>query len=174
MLVSGKTCVVVNRIAKLMNMGICSSEILAVTFTNKAAKEMKDRLMAQDLAPPLSLTFHALGVRILRESIHHFGYSNDFQVYDVGDCESLLRDIIFQKTGRKEKKFVREIRGMISVAKTNLLKFDGGDFSMMSFSSQEEKRLFEEVYRRYCEEMKGLNAVDFDDLIMLTVFILER
>jgi len=170
---SGKTAVVINRIANLLEKGVLSAEILALTFTNKAANELRERLEKRALIPPLTVTFHALGVRILRESIHHFGYGNDFLIFDQSDSDSLLAAILLELTGKKEKGVVKEMRGKISSAKSKLLP-PGSNFSKeLFFESEAEKSLFIQTYKTYQERLKGSNAVDFDDLIMLTVFILK-
>ncbi len=170
---SGKTAVVINRIANLLEKGALPAEILALTFTNKAANELRERLEKKALVAPLTVTFHALGVRILRESIHHFGYGNDFLIFDQSDAESLLGTILFDLTGKKEKKTVKEMKSKISSAKSKLLP-PGSNFSKeLFFDNEAEKSLFLEVYRTYQERLKGANAVDFDDLIMLAVFILK-
>lgn len=169
---SGKTKVVVSRIAHLINKGIHPSEILAVTFTNKAAGELRARLEKLNLIPPLTVTFHALGVRILRESIHHFGFGNDFLIFDSSDSESLIKDILFELTGKKEKKVTKKIKSLISTAKSKLL-LPGNSFEDFVFDTQAQKNTFLETYKTYQERLKRSNAVDFDDLIMLTVFILQ-
>lgn len=171
---SGKTCVVINRIANLINLGVPSTDILAVTFTNKAANELKHRLEKKNLISPLTVTFHALGLRILRESIHYFGYKNDFSVFDTSDSESLLRQILFDMTGKKEKQVIKNMKSLISKAKAKLLLPQSSFTSDFPFDSEEEKKLFLDIYRIYQERLKAINAVDFDDLIMLTVFILKN
>ena len=170
---SGKTQVVISRIAHLMSLGVPSGDILAVTFTNKAANVLKERILQFDLMPPLTVTFHSLGLRILRESIHHFGYQNDFSVIDAGDSESLLRGIVFEITGLKDKKVIKKMKSCISAAKAKLLTSDSARSFDYAFDSESERSLFFEVYRLYSERLKFSNSVDFDDLIMLTVFILQ-
>ncbi|MCH9621158.1 MAG: ATP-dependent DNA helicase PcrA [Chlamydiia bacterium] len=171
---SGKTSVVVSRIAHLIGMGISPNEILAVTFTNKAANELRERLRQRDITPPFTATFHALGVRILRESIHHFGYETDFIIFDASDTTSIISGIIADITGKREKKIIKEIKGLISRAKSKLL-LPGAHFpSDFGFDTEADKALFLEVYKRYQESLKNANGVDFDDLIMLTVFILQE
>lgn len=170
---SGKTSVVVNRIARLIESGVHPSKILAVTFTNKAAGELKERLMGMDLVPPLTVTFHALGVRILRESIHHFGYENDFLIFDTSDSLSLIKIIIQEITGKKEVKVAKRLKKLISDAKRKML-LPGCDISDLIFENEAEKSLFVSVYRSYQERLKASNAVDFDDLILMTVMILQN
>jgi DNA helicase II / ATP-dependent DNA helicase PcrA len=171
---SGKTSVVVSRIAHLINLGVAPSDILAVTFTNKAANELRERIQKKDLIAPLTVTFHALGVRILRESIHHFGFTNDFIIFDASDSTSIISSIIADITGKREKKVIREMKNLISTAKSKLLLPDSDISKDLSFDSESEKSLFLEVYKRYQVSLKHANGVDFDDLIMLTVFILQE
>jgi DNA helicase-2/ATP-dependent DNA helicase PcrA len=169
---SGKTSVVVNRIARLIASGVYGSEILAVTFTNKAAGELRERLEGMDLSPPLTVTFHALGVRILRESIHHFGYGNDFTIFDTSDSLSLIKLILLEITGKKEVKVAKTMKRFISEAKRKLL-LPGMSYSELFFETEAEKALFTGVYQMYQERLKISNAVDFDDLILLTVLVLK-
>lgn len=171
---SGKTYVVVSRIARLIGLGVSPSDILAVTFTNKASNELRSRIEKLDLISPLTVTFHALGVRILRESIHHFGYDNDFSIYDASDSTSVISSIISEITGKKEKKMIKEIKGLISKAKSKLLLPKDTFPNDFGFDNEAQKHLFLDVYRRYQDALKKANAVDFDDLIMLTVFILKN
>jgi DNA helicase-2/ATP-dependent DNA helicase PcrA len=170
---SGKTQVVISRIAHLIHLGIPPSDILAVTFTNKAANELKQRIEKLNLLSPLTVTFHALGLRILRESIHHFGYRNDFSVMDASDTESLLKQIIFTITNQNDKGVVKRMATLISFAKSKLFLPDSGSLSELHFESNAEKALFLEVYKTYNQRLKIANAVDFDDLILLTVYILQ-
>ncbi|MCH9811660.1 ATP-dependent helicase [bacterium] len=169
---SGKTSVVVNRVAKLIASGVPPYKILAVTFTNKAAGELKERLLKMELTPPLTVTFHALGVRILRESIHHFGYQNDFTIFDAADSLSLVKLLIQEITGKKEVKVAKRLKKLISDAKRKMIP-PGGSLSELLFDTEAEKSLFAEVYQRYIQRCMASNAVDFDDLILLTVKILQ-
>ena len=171
---SGKTSVVVNRIVCLIEKGVPHSDILALTFTNKAAGELRERLENQNIISPLTVTFHSLGVRILRESIHHFGYRSDFQIFDSSDCESLLRQILDDITGSRDKKLVKNMKQYISDAKSHLLLPESKDFSQINFQNNQDETLFCEVYTTYQRRLKSQNAVDFDDLIMMTVFILQE
>src|SRR5262245_18678146 len=93
---SGKTSVVTHRIAHLIDLGVLPSDILAVTFTNKAADEMRARIRAKKNAHVLACTFHSLGARILRESIQALGYKPDFAIYDAEDSEKVLKGCLEQ------------------------------------------------------------------------------
>src|SRR5580700_8760694 len=100
---SGKTRVVTYRIARLIDLGVPPSDILAVTFTNKAADEMRTRIRTLKNAQVLACTFHSLGARILRESIGELGYRNDFTIYDEEDSEKLLKSCLEQLRVPDEK-----------------------------------------------------------------------
>jgi len=95
--------VITSRIAKLIESGIDARQIVAVTFTNRAATEMRERVQQEVQRAPLICTFHSLGVRILRESIHHLGYKNHFVIYDEEDANKLLRTCI-RELGIEDKK----------------------------------------------------------------------
>ncbi|MBS0624609.1 MAG: UvrD-helicase domain-containing protein [Verrucomicrobia bacterium] len=159
---SGKTRVVTYRIAHLIDIGVLPSDILAVTFTNKAAEEMKSRIRSLKNSHVLACTFHSLGARILRESIHLLGYKNDFVIYDEEDSEKLLKTCMQQLQLGDEKGLLRTTRGQISSAKNSLTTPDKAD------------RSFAPVYSMYQSKLKECNAVDFDDLLYLTVRLLKE
>ena len=158
---SGKTRVVTHRIGHLIDLGVPPTDILAVTFTNKAADEMRTRIRIQKNAQVLACTFHSLGVRILRESISALGYQSDFAIYDEEDSEKLLKTCLEQHS--KEKGALKEIRHQISAAKNNLESPD-----------QVADKLLAEAYRTYQRALKECNALDFDDLLYLTVKLLQE
>ncbi len=157
---SGKTRVVTCRIARLLDLGILSSDILAVTFTNKAADEMRTRIRTLKNVQVLACTFHSLGARILRESIHALGYKHDFTIYDEEDSEKLLKSCLEQLQIPDEKGFLRKVRHQISSAKNDLLDPEHAD------------KEFAEIYMLYQKKLKECNALDFDDLLYLTVKLL--
>jgi DNA helicase-2/ATP-dependent DNA helicase PcrA len=163
---SGKTRVVTTRICRLIDGGISPQRILAVTFTNKAAQEMKERVQSMTRQNVLITTFHSLGAKILRESIHLLGYSSGFSIYDEEDSLKLLKQCLTD-VASKAKDLVKQakaIRGMISSSKNELVDPDSVDhFDLVT----ETERLFPEVYRRYQAQLKLCNAVDFDDLLYL-------
>ena len=161
---SGKTRVVTYRIARLIDLGIPPSEILAVTFTNKAAEEMRTRIRTLKNAQVLACTFHSLGARILRESISALGYRPDFAIYDEEDSEKLLKSCLEQLQLGDEKGLVRQLRNQISSAKNNLVGPD----------DKGEDPLFTQVYTLYQTKLKECNALDFDDLLYLTVKLLKE
>ncbi len=161
---SGKTRVVTYRIAHLLEIGIPASQILAVTFTNKAAEEMRTRIRMLKNVHVLASTFHSLGARILRESIHHLGYQNTFSIYDEEDSEKLLKNCLDQLGISDGKSFMKETRLYISSAKNDLL----------SPEKIGKEDVLNQAYREYQKKLKDCNAVDFDDLLVLTVQLLQE
>lgn len=167
---SGKTGVLTHRIAHLIDdLGVNSYNILAITFTNKAAKEMKervDRLVGIGADSAWIMTFHAACVRILRRYICRIGYDNNFTIYDTDDQKSVIKDILKRKNLDPKQYKDRTILSVISNAKDNLISPDdmyqssGGNYNTMKTA---------EIYREYQEQLKKNNAVDFDDIIGLTV-----
>lgn len=167
---SGKTGVLTHRIAHLIDdLGVNSYNILAITFTNKAAKEMKervDRLVGMGADSAWIMTFHAACVRILRRYICRIGYDNNFTIYDTDDQKSVIKDILKRKNLDPKQYKDRTILSVISNAKDNLISPDdmyqssGGSYNTMKTA---------EIYREYQEQLKKNNAVDFDDIIGLTV-----
>lgn len=167
---SGKTGVLTHRIAHLIDdLGVNSYNILAITFTNKAAKEMKervDRLVGMGADSAWIMTFHAACVRILRRYICRIGYDNNFTIYDTDDQKSVIKDILKRKNLDPKQYKDRTILSVISNAKDNLISQDdmyqssGGNYNTMKTA---------EIYREYQEQLKKNNAVDFDDIIGLTV-----
>lgn len=162
---SGKTRVVTYRIAHLLSMGIPSDEILAVTFTNKAAEEMRHRVekMARNFV--LSCTFHSLGARILRESIHHLGYNRDFTIYDEDDTDKLLKECLTALNIREEKGFQKTTRMQISSAKNSLLSPE---------AIMKEDGTLGTIYQLYQSKLKSYQAVDFDDLLYLPILLFQQ
>lgn len=171
---SGKTGVITHRIAYLIEeLGVNSYNILAITFTNKAAREMKervDRLTDFGADSAWIMTFHAACVRILRRYIDRIGYETNFTIYDTDDQKTLMKEIC--KRLDVDTKVYKEkmLLGEISKAKDELITPDvmyqnsGGDYRRMRIS---------EIYREYQEQLKKNNAVDFDDIINLTVELLN-
>lgn len=160
---SGKTRIVTYRIAHLIEKGVRPEEILAVTFTNKAAREMQERvhqlLYGKNYEGyPTICTFHSLGVLILRESIHHLGYSNSFTIYDEEDSLKLLRGCLDSLGIKKESGQLKSLRNLISNAKNELQDPHDVDLDIIP-----------DVYRLYGERLQEANALDFDDLLLLPV-----
>lgn len=168
---SGKTRVVTTRIIHMIKSGISPRQILGLTFTNKAALEMKERVQKMTDCHVIISTFHSLGALILRESIEKLGYSQNFIIYDEEDSGKLLAEIL-ENFGVKEKKgAVRAWRSMISKVKNDLKDPDEFDVEALPDKYQV---LFPKVYRAYVEQLKGCNAVDFDDLLYLPVKIFQE
>ncbi|HOY51395.1 MAG TPA: UvrD-helicase domain-containing protein, partial [Prolixibacteraceae bacterium] len=174
---SGKTRVLTYRIAHLLKQGIRPSTILALTFTNKAAGEMKERIAAV-VGPALARnlwmgTFHAIFARILRIEHETTGFPADFTIYDAADSRNLIRTII-KDTGLDDKIYrPGVVAGRISMAKNNLI-------SPASYAGQNDIREYDrsiqmprisELYKEYLKRCRLSNAMDFDDLLMITNFL---
>lgn len=163
---SGKTRVVTYRIAHLLDLGVPSTDILAVTFTNKAAEEMKSRIRALKNAQVLACTFHSLGARMLRESAHLLGYTRDFIIYDQEDSEKLIKTCMQQLSLGDDKGILRTFKGQISTVKNSLV------------SEKEAEalhgRTFAQLFSLYQAKLKEYNALDFDDLLYLPVRLLQE
>lgn len=166
---SGKTRVLTFKIGYLIEMGIVKPwEILAITFTNKAAKEMKERALALD--PRVNDvwlgTFHSVCVRILKREIELLGYTRDFNIFDEQDKEKVIKEIV-KKLNLDDKKFTPSMIGnMISNAKNKMQ--DAISFER-EFSSDYIRGVVAKVYTIYEKQMKDYNAIDFDDILLLTV-----
>lgn len=163
---SGKTRVVTYRIAALINSGVPASQILGLTFTNKAAGEMQERIRKIAHSHVLISTFHSLGARILRESIHELGYRSDFTIYDEDDVLKLLKACLEELKIRDKKMEPKVFRSLISKAKNQLLSPD----QVQGSGSKDPAELaLPLVYGKYQERLKEYNALDFDDLLYLVV-----
>jgi len=157
---SGKTRIVTHRILHLLEVGVPASEILAVTFTNKAAEEMKHRVLHLAKAHVLTCTFHSLCARILRESISALGYGRDFLILDEEDAEKSLKQCFASLGIKEDKNLLKTTRSQISQAKNKLL---------MPENLSKEDSGIQEIYKCYQNKLKQFNALDFDDLLFLTV-----
>ena len=171
---SGKTRVLTYRIAHLIARGIEPSAILAITFTNKAAKEMRERVLTLVGSEGQGLwvtTFHSACVRILRREIDNLaGFNRNFVIYDTGDQQSLLKACL-KELDYDEKKFpVRSVAAVISDAKNKLQ--DPEEFSYKAVDYFQQKVV--DVYKAYQKKLKSNNALDFDDIIMLTVQLFQQ
>src|SRR5215217_3208134 len=171
---SGKTRVLTFRVAHLLAAhGVKPNEILAITFTNKAAGEMRNRL--EGMLGPVAraiwiLTFHAACGRILRREAERLGYRSNFTIYDQADQVRLVKQCL-EELERDPKRFVpRGIHSQISNAKNQLVGPDDYAARVASFYDQ----TVADVYGLYQRRLFGSNAVDFDDLLMLTVNVLDR
>ncbi|PID93021.1 MAG: ATP-dependent DNA helicase [Bacteroidetes bacterium] len=171
---SGKTRVLTYRIAFLLSMGVSPSHILALTFTNKAARNMKERiagLVSPDLARQLWMgTFHSLFARILRREAEVLGYPSSFTIYDTLDSRSLIKTIV--REFKLDEKIYKptEVFGRISAAKNNLVTPDvymeSGEYRVRDQMSRRPQ--LGEIYDRYVKRCKHYGAMDFDDLLLQT------
>ncbi len=171
---SGKTRVLTRRIAHLLRaVGVRPNEILAITFTNKAAAEMRERV-EQLIGPPARaawiMTFHSACGRILRREAERLGYRSNFTIYDSADQLRLVKQCL-EELERDPKRFTpRGIHGQISNAKNQLISPEDYAERVASFYDQ----TVAEVYALYQQRLFRANAVDFDDMLFLTVQVLER
>ena len=171
---SGKTRVLTRRIAYLMaNRGVAPYEILAITFTNKAAAEMKERVadLVGDRARSMWVsTFHSACVRILRQEAVRLGYSNSFTIYDSSDSLRLL-SVIMKDMHLDTKQYTpRAVHSMISTAKNELM--GPADFQLQAADAFQH--IVAEIFALYQRRLQSANAMDFDDLIGKTVEVLQR
>lgn len=171
---SGKTRVLTRRIAYLMaNRGAAPFEILAITFTNKAAAEMKERVadLVGDRARSMWVsTFHSACVRILRQEAARLGYSNSFTIYDSSDSVRLLT-VIMKDMNLDSKQYTpRAVQGLISSAKNELM--GPADFQLQATDAFQQ--IVAEIFAVYQRRLQSANAMDFDDLIGKTVDVLQR
>ncbi|MFZ5376698.1 MAG: ATP-dependent helicase [Patescibacteria group bacterium] len=169
---SGKTKVLTTRVAWLLAEHSCSPEnILLVTFTNKAAKEMNDRVLkltGQQLS--FSGTFHSLSARILRREAPRVGLSHSFSIYDANDQLSLIKQIYKQSSFDTKRYKPQVIKNIISQAKNEMLSWQEYE----KLASDHFQEFTAKVYKIYDHQLRLQNAVDFDDLLLLTVQVLER
>ena len=171
---SGKTRVLTYKIAYLLQQGMKPWSIMALTFTNKAAREMKERigkLVGNDLAQHLYMgTFHSIFSRILRAEAEHIGFNSNFTIYDESDSRSLIKAIVKEK-GLDEKTYKpAAVHAKISKAKNNLMSAEAYDADADIFIQNKRSNMEKmgEVYREYVQRCKQANAMDFDDLLVLT------
>jgi len=171
---SGKTRVLTRRIAYLLaERGVAPYEVLAITFTNKAAAEMKERvadLVGERAKAMWVSTFHSACVRILRQEASRIGYSNSFTIYDSSDSVRLLTVIIRELNLDSKQYSARAIQGVISTAKNELI--GPADYANQTTNHFEE--IIAQIFALYQKRLAAANAMDFDDLIGKTVDILQR
>ena len=163
---SGKTKVLTTRIARLIDCGIPSYNILAITFTNKAAKEMKDRL--ERIVPgnyAFVGTFHSLGVRILRENASVLGYDKNYSIIDSDDVLSIIKKIMKEKTYISKDITPSYVRNKISSIKNDMLS----DNEIDNYFSSGNDSIVKDIYYEYQAILRKNNSVDFDDLLLLPV-----
>ena len=171
---SGKTRVLTYKIAYLLSQGMKPWSIMALTFTNKAAREMKERigkLVGNDLAQHLYMgTFHSIFSRILRAEAEHIGFNNNFTIYDESDSRSLIKAIV-KEMGLDDKKYKpAAVHAKISMAKNNLMSAAAYESDAAIFEQNKRAQMPEvgKIFVAYVQRCKQANAMDFDDLLMLT------
>ena len=171
---SGKTKVLTTRVAYLINVcGISPNNILAITFTNKAAKEMKDRIfkMLGSVAYDIQIsTFHSLGVLFIKENYELLGYKKNFTILDSDDSLTIIKKII-KDLGYDIKYYnPKMIRNLISSAKNELID----EYQYENFANTEETRVASLVYHRYQKKLLASNSLDFDDLLTKPIELLRK
>jgi DNA helicase-2/ATP-dependent DNA helicase PcrA len=171
---SGKTRVLTRRIAYLMaRRGVKPYEILAITFTNKAAGEMKERVT--ELVGPIAKsmwvsTFHSACVRLLRQEVERLGYSSSFSIYDSADSQKLIQKVCETLNLDSKRYPPRQFQNIISNAKNELQT----PYEFLSHATNQFDTIAADVYTLYEKRLKQANAMDFDDLIMKTVEVLQK
>nr|HPJ24101.1 UvrD-helicase domain-containing protein [Bacillota bacterium] len=167
---SGKTRVLTNRIAYLIGkIGISPSNILAITFTNKAAEEMRSRVFNLIDIPVSGIwisTFHAMGAKILRYDIHHLDYDNDFQIIDDEDSTIIVKNIMKDMNYDLKRFYPKIIDKLIQKVKGNQIKID--------FLEEPIRSVIEQVYPEYDRYLKSNNLVDFQDLLVLQLKLFNK
>ena len=171
---SGKTRVLTYKIAYLLNQGMKPWSIMALTFTNKAAREMKERigrLVGDDLAQHLYMgTFHSIFSRILRAEAEHIGFNNNFTIYDEADSRSLIKAIV-KEMGLDDKSYKpAAVHAKISMAKNNLVRAESYASDAAIYEQNKRAQMPEvgKIFLAYVQRCKQANAMDFDDLLVLT------
>ena len=171
---SGKTKVLTTRVAYLIDeLGITPESILAITFTNKAAKEMKDRIfkMLGTVAYQIQIsTFHSFGLTILKEHYDKLGYDKNFTILDSDDSSTVVKKILKDMDKDPKKYSYKAIRNKISSAKNELMEPE----DLAKFSTNDMDDLVVDVYKKYKEKLKTNNSVDFDDLLMLPITLFRK
>lgn len=166
---SGKTKVLTSRIAYLIEEGISPANILAITFTNKAAREMKERvynLIGADANYIQISTFHSLGLKIIKENYEFLGYEKNFIILDSDDTLTIIKKLMKDLNMNPKYYNAKELRNKISSAKNELITPE--KFKKIEF---DEKVI--SLYKKYCEKLKKGNSVDFDDLLLLPIKLFE-
>ena len=177
---SGKTRVLTYRIAYLMEKGVDPFSILALTFTNKAAREMKERIgliVGESKAKTLWMgTFHSIFARILRSEADYLGYSSNFSIYDTQDSERLISSIIKELKLDKDLYKYRNIRNRISSLKNNLVTVKAyyNNQELIQQDKESRRPLFGKIYQTYINRCFKASAMDFDDLLLKTNELLNR
>jgi len=176
---SGKTRVLTYRVAYLIEQGVAPWEILALTFTNKAAREMKNRIagVVGDKAKSVwAGTFHSIFARILRVEADKLGYKSNFTIYDSDDSKSVIKSIIKELNLNKDNYNVNTVRSRISSAKSNLIspKLYERDQQLLTQDRASKMPHFLEIYKKYMSRCKRADAMDFDDLLYKLFVLLHE
>ena len=177
---SGKTRVLTYRIAYLLSLGVDSFSILSLTFTNKAAREMKERissLIGGNESKNLWMgTFHSVFARILRIEADKLGYSRNFTIYDSQDSEKLIRSIIKEMNLNKDFYKSKQIRNRISTLKNNLITVNSyySDFELQEYDKIAQRPKTGDIYKEYVKRCFKSNSMDFDDLLLKTNELLNK
>lgn len=177
---SGKTRVLTYKIAYLLQQGVKPWSIMALTFTNKAAREMKERigkLVGQELAQHLYMgTFHSIFSRILRAEAQHIGFTNNFTIYDESDSRSLIKTIV-KEMGLDEKVYKpASVHSRISMAKNNLISAENyaRDKDLYQADQRAKMPRVGDIFITYVQRCQQANAMDFDDLLTLTFKLFQE
>lgn len=176
---SGKTRVLTYRIAHLIKTGVPPANILALTFTNKAAREMKERIegvVGHHAKRVWAGTFHSIFAKILRVEAHRIGFPNDFTIYDTDDTKSLITEIINQLNLDKKVYNPGAVRARISAAKSNLItpKLYANNEELMGLDRMNRRPLIYQIYEKYVARCLRAGAMDFDDLLLQTFRLLYQ
>ena len=177
---SGKTRVLTYKVAYLLEQGYAPSSILALTFTNKAAREMKERIarmVGEEQARRLWMgTFHSLFARMLRHEAEHIGYPPRFTIYDAADSKSLINSIIKEMQLDDKTYKASSVQARISEAKNRLVTPDAyqADAEMLHADTLAKRPAIGDIYRRYWERCRQAGAMDFDDLLLQTYLLFDR
>ncbi|NLG26047.1 MAG: UvrD-helicase domain-containing protein [Clostridiales bacterium] len=171
---SGKTRVLTHRVAYLIDKGVPPWAILAITFTNKAAREMRDRAMAltgDAASDAWIMTFHACCVRILRRDIDKLGYGRSFTIYDAEDQSALIKTIVKDMNLNDKQYAPRDLKAIISDAKNRLIS--PGEW-LQEAGDELRNRKIADVFSRYEAQLRAADALDFDDLIAKAILLLAE
>jgi DNA helicase-2/ATP-dependent DNA helicase PcrA len=174
---SGKTRVITYRIAHMLEMGIPQHAILALTFTNKAAREMEKRvkeLTGKKLQSLTVSTFHAFGVKLLREEIEKLGYRKNFSIYDETDRTELIKESLRESRLGGDKSSIYALGQIFSNIKTGRYTWQDAPGMAGTSSASLEAAAYEGVYKEYQHSLKVYNALDFDDLLVLPIELFEK
>ena len=170
---SGKTRVLTSRIAYMIEKGISPFNILAITFTNKAAKEMRDRVigLVGDAALTMQIsTFHSFGLRVIRENYKELGLENNFTIFDSEDSLAIIKRILKNMNVDTKQFPPKNFKNSISSLKNELMDWEGFN----KYIKNDYDRLLQEVYKRYSKELLDNNGVDFDDLLVMPIILFRK